>query len=55
MLKWYEEQVEILKKKVIAHGKLGNELKVSKLNKEIANYEKFISQNTSKGVDKYLN
>lgn len=51
---FYRKQIKELKAKVIAHGKLGNELKVSLLNKEIGNYERALRANTPKGVDSYL-
>lgn len=37
---FYKQQIETLKAKVIVHAKLGNELKVAMLEKEIANYER---------------
>ena len=52
---FYKQQIEILKAKVIAHAKLGNELKVAMLEKEIANYEKLLGiEIKPKGVDSYL-
>lgn len=45
MNEFYKQQIEALKAKVIAHGKLGNELKVAMLEKEIANYEKALKGN----------
>lgn len=56
-LSYYRRQVKNLKVKVTAHAELGNEPEVKRLNKEIANYEKFIAQNEPKaptGVGKYL-
>jgi len=54
MNEFYKQQIEKLKAKVIAHAKLGNELKVAMLEKEIANYEQHIRQKEPKGVDSYL-
>lgn len=45
MNEFYKQQIEALKAKVIAHAKLGNELKVAMLEKEIANYEKLLEGN----------
>lgn len=45
MNEFYKQQIENLKAKVIAHAKLGNELKVAMLEKEIANYEKDLKSN----------
>ncbi|QDP48222.1 MAG: hypothetical protein Unbinned6437contig1000_76 [Prokaryotic dsDNA virus sp.] len=45
MNEFYKQQIEKLKDKVIAHAKLGNELKVAMLEKEIANYEKSLKGN----------
>ena len=58
LLGHYELQIKKLKAKLIANADLGNESEVNYINKEIANYEKFIAQNEIKpstGVDKYLN
>lgn len=54
MNEFYKQQIEKLKAKVVAHAKLGNELKVAMLEKEIANYEKALGINKPKGVDSYL-
>lgn len=57
MINFYKDQVKQLKAKVKAHAELGNELKVTHLNKEIANYERAIRQAEPKpttGVDAYL-
>lgn len=54
MKEFYKQQIEKLKAKVIAHAKVGNELKVAMLEKEIANYEKALGINKPKGVDSYL-
>lgn len=54
MNEFYRKQIETLKAKVIAHAKLGNDLKVASLNKEIANYEKALGIKKVKGVDGYL-
>ncbi len=51
---FYKQQIETLKAKVIAHAKLGNDLKVVMLEKEIASYEKALKANSPKGVDSYL-
>ena len=51
---FYKQQIEMLKAKVIAHAKLGNELKVAMLEKEITNYEKALGIKKVKGVDSYL-
>lgn len=51
---FYKQQIETLKAKVVAHAKLGNELKVVMLEKEIANYEKALGINSPKGVDSYF-
>ena len=57
MIDVYKDQVKQLKAKVKAHAELGNELKVTHLNKEIANYERAIRQLEPvkpTGVDAYL-
>ena len=57
MINFYKDQVKQLKAKVKAHAELGNELKVTHLNKEIANYERAIRQSEPAkptGVDAYL-
>ena len=54
MNEFYKQQIKSLKAKVVAHAKLGNDLKVAMLEKEIANYEKALGINNSKGVDSYL-
>lgn len=57
MINFYKDQVTKLKAKVKAHADLGNELKVTHLNKEIANYERAIRQSEPEkatGVDAYL-
>ncbi len=57
MINFYKDQIKQLKAKVKAHAELGNELKVTHLNKEIANYERAIRQSEPvkpKGVDAYL-
>lgn len=57
MNEFYKQQIEALKAKVKAHAELGNELKATLLNKEIANYERAIEQSEPakpKGVDAYL-
>lgn len=45
MNEFYEQQIEALKAKVIAYADMGNTSKVEYLEKEIANYEKFIKSN----------
>ena len=57
MINFYKDQVKKLKAKVKAHAELGNELKVTHLNKEIASYEQAIRQSEpakTTGVDAYL-
>ena len=46
-LSYYRRQVKKLEAKLIANADLCNESEVKRINKEIANYEKFISQNTT--------
>lgn len=53
-LDYYKGQVKRLKAKVVAYAFAGNTESVDKLEKEIANYEKFIRQNEPKGFDSYL-
>lgn len=53
-ISYYKKQVENLKAKSVAYADMGNTSKVEYLEKEIANYEKFIRQNEPKGVDSYL-
>lgn len=53
-LSYYRRQIKRLEAKLIANADLCNESEVKRINKEIANYERFISQNKSKGVDDYL-
>lgn len=53
-LSYYRRQVEKLKAKVVAYAFEGDTGAVERLEKEIANYEKFIRQNEPKGVDSYL-
>ena len=53
-LSYYKKQVENLKAKAVAYADMGNTSEVEYLEKEIANYEKFIRQNEPKGVDSYL-
>ncbi|ASU03401.1 hypothetical protein [Pseudoalteromonas phage SL25] len=53
-LSYYRRQIKKLEAKLIANADLCNELEVKRINKEIANYEKFIRQNEPKGVDSYL-
>ena len=57
MINFYKDQVKTLKAKVKTHAELGNELKVTLLNKEITNYERAIEQSEPAkptGVDAYL-
>lgn len=54
MNEFYQRQIETLKAKAVAYADMGNTSKVEYLEKEIANYEKFIRQNEPKGVDSYL-
>lgn len=54
MIEYYKKRIEALKKQVVAYADMGNDAKVSQLNKEIANYENHIRQNEPKGVDSYL-
>lgn len=53
-LSYYKGQVKRLKAKVVAYAFAGETEAVEKLEKEIANYERFIRQNEPKGVDSYL-
>lgn len=53
-LDYYKGQVKRLKAKVVAYAFAGDSESVEKLEKEIANYERFIRQNEPKGVDSYL-
>ena len=53
-LSYYRRQVKKLKAKVVAYAFAGDTEAVEKLEKEIANYEKYIRQNEPKGVDSYL-
>lgn len=53
-LSYYRRQVKKLKAKVVAYAFEGDTESVERLEKEIDNYEKFIRQNESKGVDSYL-
>ena len=53
-LSYYRRQVKKLKAKVVAYAFEGDTGAVERLEKEIANYEKFIRQNEPKGVDSYL-
>lgn len=53
-LSYYRRQVKKLKAKVVAYAFEGDTEAVEKLEKEIANYEKYIRQNEPKGVDGYL-
>ena len=54
IISYYKKQVENLKAKAVAYADMGNTSEVEYLEKEIANYEKFIRQNEPKGVDSYL-
>ena len=54
IISYYRRQVENLKAKAVAYADMGNTSEVERLEKEIANYEKFIRQNEPKGVDSYL-
>lgn len=42
---YYRRQIKNLKAKLIANADLGNESEVNRINKEIANYERFIKMN----------
>ncbi len=53
-LSYYRRQVKKLKAKVVAYAFEGETESAEKLEKEIANYEKYIRQNEPKGVDGYL-
>ncbi|APC46238.1 hypothetical protein [Pseudoalteromonas phage PHS3] len=53
-INYYKKRIEELKIKIVAYAKMDNDAKVEYLEKEIANYEKFIRQNEPKGVDSYL-
>ncbi|QGJ84294.1 hypothetical protein [Pseudoalteromonas phage XCL1123] len=46
-LSYYRRQIKRLEAKLIANADLCNESEVKRINKEIANYERFISQNTT--------
>lgn len=46
-LSYYRRQIKKLEAKLTANADLGNESEVKRINKEIANYERFISQNTT--------
>ena len=54
IISYYKKQVENLKAKAVAYADMGNTSEVEYLEKEIANYEKFIRQNEQKGIDSYL-
>ena len=53
-LSYYRRQIKKLSAKSKAHSELGETEEAAKLEKEIANYNRFIRQNEPKGVDKYL-
>ena len=53
-LSYYRRQIKKLSAKSKAHSELGEIEEAAKIEKETANYEKFIRQNKPKGVDKYL-
>ena len=53
-LSYYRRQVKNLSAKSKAHSEMGEIKEAAKLEKEIANYNRFIRQNEPKGVDKYL-
>ena len=46
-LSYYRRQIKKREAKLIANADLCNESEVKRINKEIANYERFISQNTT--------
>ena len=54
IISYYKKQVEKLKAKAVAYADMGNASEVERLEKEIANYERYIRQNEPKGVDSYL-
>ena len=54
IISYYKKQVENLKAKAVAYADMGNTSEVEYLEKEIANYEKFIRKNEPKGVDSYF-
>ena len=53
-LSYYRRQIKNLKARAVAYADIGDTSKVEHLEKEIANYEKYIRQNEPKGVDSYL-
>ena len=53
-LSYYRRQIKKLSAKSKAHSEIGEIEEAAKLEKEIANYERFVRQNEPKGVDKYL-
>lgn len=54
MIDYYKRKVAELKLKVKACVDVSDYESASKLEKEVANYEKYIRQNEPKGVDSYL-
>ncbi len=44
-ISYYRRQIKKLEAKIIANADLCNESEVKRINKEIANYEKFIKSN----------
>ena len=53
-LSYYRRQIKKLSAKSKAHSELGEIEEAAKIEKEIANYNRFIRQNEPKGVDSYL-
>lgn len=53
-LSYYRRQIKNLKARAVAYADIGDTSKAEYLEKEIANYEKYIRQNEPKGVDSYL-